>query len=79
MIEGFDPLLPHLPTQKETETLELIQALLQRGGKIIGGSQWVNNLEKEGYFLIKVELEDQLYIFKSPMSLPFIIGPSQSQ
>ena len=64
----------HEPTPAEMEIFELIQALLQNGGKIIRGHEWISAPEG-GYFLIRIQAGEELYFFKSSRPLPFIMGP----
>jgi len=68
----------HMFTKEEIETFELIQALLQDGGKVIGGNEWVNDLQKGGYYRIRVQHGDKLYVFESKICTPMIFGPSES-
>ncbi len=68
----------HIFTKEETEMFELIQALLQTGGKVIGGNEWVNDPQKAGYYRIKIQHGDKLYVFESKICTPMIFGPSES-
>lgn len=68
----------HVFTKEEIETFKLIQVLLQTGGKVIGGNEWINDPKKGGYYRIRIQHEEQLYAFESKICTPMIFGQSES-